>query len=285
MSLTHPYAGRIAALATMHGKEAAIAPAMQCIGLEVKVPDGLDTDVLGAFSGEIPRVGAMGEVAIKKARMGMERLSLPLGIASEGTFGPHPSIPFIAAGMELLMFVDDERGFTVSESLVTEQTNFAHAVASGIDELDAFLARVLFPSHSLVVMAHGDAAAGPCFKGVSSRGALAGAIVACAEVSPDGRALIETDMRAHLNPTRMASLTELAARLAARLAATCPECAMHGFGRVDVQRGLPCEVCGAPTEWILAEVFGCAVCDFRETRKRSDGRTSVGPESCMLCNP
>jgi len=283
--LSHPYEGRRAALATMHGKEVAIAPAMARIGIVLEVPTGLDTDALGTFSGEIPRIGTMGEVAIKKARMGMEWLNLPLGFASEGTFGPHPSIPFIAAGMELLMFVDDERGFSVSESLVTEQTNFSHALAGSIDELDGFLAHVLFPDHALVVKPDVNGATNLCFKGVSSRAALAEAIAVCARASSDGRALVETDMRAHLNPTRMSSLRELATRLAARLAATCPECAIPGFGRVGVRRGLPCEACGAPTEWVLADVLGCAVCDFREERKRSDARTSVGPESCVLCNP
>lgn len=283
--MSHPYKGRRAALATMHGKEAAIAPAIERIGLTLEVPTGLDTDALGTFSGEIPRVGTMGEVVIKKARMGMERLKLPLGFASEGTFGPHPSFPFIAAGMELLMFVDDERGFTVSESLVTERTNFSHALAGSIDELDVFLTRALFPSHALVVRPHANGATSLCFKDVSSCAALAEAIDACARASSDGRALIETDMRAHLNPTRMSSLADLAARLAARLAATCPACATPGFGRVGVRRGLPCEACAAPTDWIVAEIYGCARCDYREERPRPDARSGVGPECCGFCNP
>lgn len=283
--LTHPCAGRVVALATMHGKEAAIAPALGDIGLQLKVPAGLDTDALGTFSGEIPRKGTMGEVAIKKARMGMELLRVPLGVASEGTFGPHPSIPFITAGMELMMFVDDERGFTVSEGLVTEKTNFAHAVARDAEELDAFLSLACFPSHALIVSPAANEGEPLLFKAVSSRDGLAEAIAACAAASADGQALITTDMRAHLNPTRMTSLAALADRLAARLASICPACATPGFGRVDVKRGLPCEVCGAPTEWVVAEILGCALCDYREERVRSDAKATVGPECCPLCNP
>ena len=73
----------------MHRKEEAIAPAlMSALGLLVEPTAGLDTDQLGTFSGEIPRSGTMLEVAVRKARLGMSVMGLPLGLASEGTFGP-----------------------------------------------------------------------------------------------------------------------------------------------------------------------------------------------------
>lgn len=95
-------------LATMHGKEQAIAPVfLASLNLIVLPAKGLDTDALGTFSGEVPRHGTMIEAAVAKARLGMERALLPFGMASEGSFGPHPFFPIIPAGFELLAFVDD----------------------------------------------------------------------------------------------------------------------------------------------------------------------------------
>jgi hypothetical protein len=81
----------------------------------------------------------------------MERARLPFGIASEGSFGPHPLFPIIPAGFELMAFVDDERGTTVHESLVIDETNFAHIVTSRAEPITQFLAQVGFPSHGLIV--------------------------------------------------------------------------------------------------------------------------------------
>jgi len=53
----------------MHGKERVFArPLRVALGLELVVPEGLDTDRLGTFSGEVERVGSPWEVAIRKAR-------------------------------------------------------------------------------------------------------------------------------------------------------------------------------------------------------------------------
>ena len=90
-SLPAPYAGRRIALATMHAKERAIAPPiLKELGAELVVPEQIDTDALGTFSGEIERQGTMGEVAVRKARLGMAATDLKIGVASEGTYGPHP---------------------------------------------------------------------------------------------------------------------------------------------------------------------------------------------------
>jgi len=148
----HPYAGRSAVLATMHRKEEAVAPALlSTLGLLVVPARGLDTDQLGTFSGEVPREGSMLDVAMRKARLGMSATGLPLGIASEGTFGPHPAIPFFPAGLELLVFVDDARGIVVHESFIAETTNFDHLAVLPGEALESFLERVGFAAHGLIV--------------------------------------------------------------------------------------------------------------------------------------
>jgi hypothetical protein len=236
-----PYAGVRAVLATMHGKEAAIAPVLfHRLGLVVDTAPALDTDVLGTFTGEIPRVGNIREAAIAKARLGMTATGSPIGIASEGSYGPHPHIPFMAAGVELMVLVDDTRSIVVSEHLVEDLPVYEHVFAESIDGS------------------------------------------AC---SRDGKALIQTDMRAHMNATRMASLRRLASAFARRIATPCLACGMPGYGRVGTKIGLPCEDCGTPSIMARHQIYGCSTCEHSEKRPRPDGRTHAGPGCCPRCNP
>ena len=126
---------------------------------------------------------------------------------------------------------------------------------------------------------------GNIYKGIITRDELVHAIRTCAAASADGLALIQTDMRAHFNPTRMASLGVLADRLAERLLCLCRSCGAPGYGMTGVERGLPCQMCGLPTELVIREVFGCAACGTRDTRPRSDGLTLGEPTYCPECNP
>ena len=233
-------------MSTRHGKEQSIAPPLAAhLGMRVRVPADLDTDRLGTFTGEVARVGTPLEVARRKARLGMTATGLPLGLANEGSFGPHPSLPFIPADHELLLFVDDERGIEVAEETLSVDTNFANTTVAAAAELEAeFLQRARFPSHGLIARPQAGSEGAPLIKGITTPAALRDAVARCAQASSDGMAHLETDMRAHMNPTRQAVLRGLAEQLAHRLATRCAACGTPGWGVVGVVRGLPCEQCG-----------------------------------------
>lgn len=270
----HPYRGQHVALATLHGKARAIAPPLlRRLGLGI-TPCAIDTDAFGTFTGTTPRTGTAAETALAKARAGMAASGLALGLASEGSFGPHPWLPFGAGGVETLAFIDAERGLELSLSAVSRRTNFAHHDIVGGEDIAPFLARVGFPAHALVVRGPDGAVLAA---GITHMDALAPL------AWPGNR--LETDMRAHLNPTRMAAIRALAGRLAARLASLCPACTSPGWGQVDVARGLPCSSCDQPTQGVIAIIDGCTVCGHRDTRPRPDGVTAASPASCDWCNP
>ena len=277
----------MAILATKHAKERAIArPLRAALGLFVAVPDRIDTDLLGTFTGEVERVGTPREVAIKKARLGMSAYGVALGLASEGSFGPHPLFPLpIACGHEILAFVDDDRGITVIESLLTEETNFDHCPARTMCDLEGFLNRAGFPSHAVIVRPNDGLRSDYLLKGIADLKTLEDAVIRCATASADGAAHVETDMRAHVNPTRQKAIRRLAFRLARRLASPCPSCEAPGWGRTGVEKGLPCRECGTPTELVKHEVFGCASCDRKDVRSRGDEREEAEERHCPLCNP
>jgi hypothetical protein len=48
----------------------------------------------------------------------MVATGLPIGIASEGSYGPHPHVPLMARGIGLMVLVDDTRGIVASEVMV-----------------------------------------------------------------------------------------------------------------------------------------------------------------------
>jgi hypothetical protein len=285
----HPYAGVPVALATRHGKQQAIAPALaRAPGLRVVLAADVDTDQLGTFTGEIPRPVPADETAVRKARLALQATGLGHAVASEGSFGPHPATPLLAAGRELLVFLDTTRDLRVLEFRTTP-TNFAHTTTSRLDETTgAFLGRIGFGDHAVIVSPHTPPdphRPGPWHKGIRTRADLDTAISRCAARSADGLARVETDMRAHLNPTRMHQIGLLAGQLAGRLATLCPACRAPGHGPVENEPGLPCRACTTPTALSRAVVHGCARCPHRSRRPRADGRTRADPACCPYCNP
>ncbi len=278
------YQNRQAVLATKHHKEKAISgPLRDAVGLSVIVPPDLDTDLLGTFSGEVEREGLPSEVVVRKARFGMAEARLPLGIASEGSFRPHPELAFETGNHELMAFVDDEAGTVVVEDLFTLDTNFANIKVSRADDLASFLVRVGFPAHALIVVPNDrirvdhdervrlvleDVPDQQLFKGIADRAALTLAVKQCAALSGDGIAHVETDMRAHLNPTRMRTIAALAVQLGRRLATLCPSCNAPGWGRVAAKW----ESAEGAGLVVVSETMGCASCTSQQVVTRQPAR-------------
>ena len=271
-----PYHGLRVALATQHGKEAAIAaPMAELTGLILVVTPDVDTDSLGTFTGEIPRPAPMRETARMKAVLGMKASGLARGIASEGSFGPHPAIPFLPAARELMIFLDKTRGIEIAEEQIAVNTNFAALDLTPDTDLEGFLANAGFPEHALIFRS-GER----LVKGITSREVLDGLL---RDASSAVR--LETDMRAHLNPTRMAEIAKLAEKLARRIATACPSCGAPGFGLVRTELGLPCADCGTATGLVRTVVSGCRLCGHEDRGPRNDGRFTANPSECQECNP
>ena len=279
----HPYRASTAVLATMHDKLPLIAPAMlTAVGLDVRDVH-VDTDRLGTFTGDVARLGTPWETAVAKARLGMNAAGVRLGLASEGSIGPPPGVAFVVAARELVVLVDDERGLVVGESAIGyDIITIAADVAPG-DDIERLLQRGAFPEHGMIVRPAAGPPA-PLHKGIHDRSGLDDAIRACAAVSPDGRAHIETDLRAHHCPSRRPIIAAAAHRLAERLAALCPMCATPGWGVVRVELGVPCQHCRRPVQLPSADVFGCAACTFEQTLTRPESR-GADPGRCSWCNP
>jgi hypothetical protein len=278
-----PYNLRDVALLTQHGKEQVIAPALEgAAGCRVLRVSGYNTDLLGTFTREIPRAGTQLEAARKKARIGMELAGLPLGVASEGAFGPDPVVGIIPWNVELVIFIDDELGIEVIGT-AQGQAVFSHQLVADWASAQSFAQQSGFPDHHLVIRPEKED--DPRIrKGICSWPDLEAAFAWALQQSGNGHVFLETDVRAHANPTRMRMIAAAAEDLARRLTSYCPECGAPGFGAVEQVTGLRCELCGLPTREKAAEVLACPKCSHRHTRPRSD-RTHADPRYCDYCNP
>ena len=277
------YSGRRIAFLTQHGKERVIAPVLEpALGCQVIRVAGYDTDLLGTFTRDIPRAGTQLEAARKKARIGMELAGLPLGLASEGSFGSDPMVGMFPWNVEFLIFIDDERNLEIT-GVAQGKASFAHLLATDWVAAEAFARQAGFPAHHLVVRPEGEDDPRLC-KGIAAWTDLETAFARALEQSANRRVFLETDVRAHANPTRMENIRLAAEDLVKKLGSFCPACGTPGFWLVERIAGLPCSDCGAPTRETRAEVRGCIKCAQRLTQERSDRQFS-DPARCDYCNP
>lgn len=279
----HPYQHERIGLATIHGKHLAVAPPFRrLLGAEIVTAPDVDTDSLGTFSGEIARPAPVVETCALKAELAFRTMDVDCAIASEGSYGPIDRLPFHAAGVEIMAFVDRRRGLRIVETLATHRTNWRLlSFKAGDPEVRAAAIAIGFPDYGVFVICNSDRS--QPIKGLSSLDEIAAAVDREASRSDDGTAILIADMRAHRNPMRMKVLRALAYKLARRLDRLCPKCGTPGFGHIASRRGLPCQSCNAPTHWIDFEVDGCSVCGHAEARPRGDGRRTASRLSCTGC--
>lgn len=277
----NPYCGKSAVLATQHAKGEVIAPEFKSI-LDLQIEElGVDTDSLGTFTGEIERVGSAKDTVLAKARLGMAKSGNLRGLASEGSIGADPLIPFINSDIELVAFIDDEIGFQLVESLRSTEIIAATFKVKPNSGLEEFFRRADFPNHKLIIRST-DQPVSFSVKGIDSHQMLEKSLKEAFKDFPE--LIVESDLRAHCSPSRMENIRLVARKLALRLKCLCPECDAPGWGVVRVVRGLPCSECGEISEEkVRAEVFGCVKCQYEEEGRPLAG--SIDPGNCNLCNP
>ena len=274
---------RSASLLTKHGKEQAISSVLDAeLGCHVQQTDAYDTDLLGTFTQETPRYGSQLDAARKKAKIGMELLQLDLGMANEGAFVNDPYAGIISWNNELVVLIDQKNDL--------ELTGFSGAPAqsdsgyfSHWEELSKFADSALFPSHYLVIKPT-DEYHPQSRKGIKDLTALKDAFEWAKTLSSKGIVYTENDLRAFANPTRMKNIRKATIDLAKKMKSLCPKCQIPGFWVKDIQRGLPCNACGLPTDQEIAKIWGCIKCDHQDTEGMKVLRFA-DPSKCKHCNP
>lgn len=254
------------AFATKHGKEAQVGPVLARLGLQVRAV-AVDTDALGTFTGSVARAGTALEAARRKAELALQSDDeADFGLGSEGSFGPHPAMPWLAVDRELLVLSAREPGLELIAEVSSLETNWASTTARTLETARAFAERIGFPSHALVV----DGVVGVFDAQVFERA-----------LALRGEVTLSSDARAHCNPSRQRVITACAEQLAHAWAARCPSCGARGFVAREAVPGLPCRECGAPTRLPTRHLARCRCGLVHEVPVLAE----ADPGVCSRCNP
>ncbi len=277
------FSGRKLVIATKHKKEEVISPILtKALNVFCITDENIDTDVLGTFTGEIERLDDVLETARHKCRMAMKITNCDIAVASEGSFGPHPTLGFINADDEFLLFMDAKNNLEIVARELSVKTNFNGLEIKTEKELLVFAADAKFPSHGLIMRkAYRDNS--EIIKGIIDPNLLKNTFKAFK--SKYGLAYVETDMRAMYNPTRMEVIKTAAQKLVDKIVSLCPQCFTPGFGITGVKEGLPCSLCSFPTKSTLSHEYKCAKCQYKEDKKYPNNKTTEEPTYCDICNP
>ncbi len=270
-------------IGTKHAKEKVMAPLLErSLGVTCFVAENLNTDILGTFTGEIERLNVPITTLRNKCLLAMEQHNCDLGIASEGSFGSHPSIFFAPANEELVMLIDRKNDLEITARELSTQTNFKGREITSETDLIEFAHSVLFPSHALILR-QAKSGNARIIKGITDWQHLINSYNAL--ITEFGTAYAETDMRAMHNPSRMQVIAEATKKLIAKIQSCCPGCHTPGFGIKGINPGLPCSRCGSPTQSTLSHIYSCIKCNYTTEKKFPHKKTTEEPTYCQECNP
>ena len=272
----HPFYGRRAVIVTKHGKERVLSPILyaklRMFG-EVLI---IDTDVFGTFTGEVERQGSQLDALRSKLRSGakLTRYDAIL-VADEGSFSPDPSFPFITLNRELVGMYDPVDDLEIIGIECSRTTNMTSMRVDSVEDLESALGRIKFPSHAVIVRRPGSLA-----KGIRDRDQVFDLVEASWAVGESP--ILESDMRARYNPTRMSVIARAGENAVERALSLCPHCEQPGFWIATSLPGLLCRECGEGTTLPLAYLWKCNACDFAQEQP-CDGTADA--QHCGRCNP
>lgn len=277
------FVNRNLVIATKHKKEEVILPLVQT-ELKVKcfVLDDFDTDLLGTFSGEIERKTNALDTVRNKCLLAMDYSNCDLGIASEGSFGVHPTVFFATANEEFLILIDKKNNLEIVVRELSLDTNFDGKIIKSEAELFNFAHKSLFPSHGLILK-NAEEQFSEVQKDFRNKKGLLDSYHYF--IRKYGSCYVETDMRAMNNPTRMRVIEKATHKLIEKIKSCCPECITPGFGIKNAIAGLRCELCNMPTKSTLAHVYECEKCHYTLEKRYPNNKTYEDPTYCDFCNP
>ena len=276
------FKGRKGALATMHGKEKVISPIFKKeLGIDLIVPDNFNTDKFGTFTMDKKRKGNQLEAARFKALAAMEVTGLDIGVASEGSFSQDTYIPFLNSNLELIIMIDKKNNLEIIGYSKSLKTNASGKYVHNIHEALSFSESVGFPSHGVILRKRNNSET--LFKGIVDKQELETKFNFLIGGFFNKKVYIETDLRAHMNPTRMENIEKAALNIVENIKSICLRCGTPGFCVDDYIFGMECLNCGMPTNYIKFYIKKCKRCGYKQEIPSEVNNEDI--DSCSYCNP
>jgi len=283
MAMPMRYQQQSVSLLTNHSKQRVIAPVLeQGLGCRVCWVDGFDTDTLGSFSRQTPRLTSALETCRRKAEIGVGLAHTSLGLASEGTFNADPWSGLLPWNVEILVFIDHTHGWEIVGTAQGPAHNH-QCTAHDWDSVCAFAQQHGFPEHQLCLRPD-RVLDQRVIKGLASWDGVHAAFHTCWGLSKTRQVHVESELRAFGNPTRMAMIERAAHDLVQKINQACPQCDGPGYQVVSHRSGLPCAACARPTRMATHAQWGCAHCQHSQEVVLAQAR-NADPSRCDHCNP
>ncbi len=263
-------------LSSKHLKEQILQPLFDPYGVELIVNLDFDTDVYGTFCGTTPRIEGPKITVKEKCLAGMAFANKRQGLASEGSFGPHPGSPFMSVNEEWLVYIDLDLGLEIYGRSTTIEVCHAQLHYQDAAQLPSFLSNCSFGKQGLVLK---NASSGQLLeKGIQEPAQLELLL----QQIPEWQ--IETDLRAHMNPLRQKNIAAAGKDLMERMQRRCPNCAHPDFSVQKVSGQLACSLCFQLTDNYQFLEYTCNYCAHHQIEERTDKKLE-DPQFCNNCNP
>jgi hypothetical protein len=277
------FEGRRLLIVTQHQKEKVIAPILEkSLGLKCIVSTNINTDTFGTFSGEINRKDEAIVTLRNKCLTGINNSEFDLAVASEGSFGPHPSLFFVPANEEYMILIDQKNDLEIVVKDLSLETNYNGQYINNLNDLYEFAEASKFPNHALILKNSKDDFS-DISKGILDYDYLKEKFESL--ILKYGQAFVETDMRAMYNPSRMLIIEKVTKKLVDALLSLCPTCKSPGFVVTEIKTGLPCRICNEPTSSIISKILECKKCNYKKEELYPDQKFYEKPDFCNFCNP
>ena len=263
-------------LSSKHHKEQILQPIFEPLGSLLMINKGFDTDKFGTFCGSTPRKEGPKVTVKEKCLAGMAFAGKRQGLASEGSFGQHPNVPFLTVNEEWLVYIDLDHNLEIFGRSTTLEVCHAQLHYQDATQLTHFLSNCSFGKQGLVFK--NSRTNKIIEKGIQSEDKLNKLMGNIPEWE------IETDLRAHMNPLRQKNIAAAGKDLIERMHRRCPNCAHPDFSVQQVSGKLPCNWCQYPTETYQFLEYHCLACAYKVIEKRQD-KQFEDPQYCKHCNP
>lgn len=270
--------GRKLIIVTKHKKEYVIIQLIkEQLEVQIFVPTDFNTDKFGTFSGEVERQGTALDALRLKCKEAMKRYGFYLGIASEDSFGAHPSVFFALADDEMVLLIDEKNGLEIIAREVSLETNFNAQKVNSYEQLASFAKQINFPSHGLILKDSEDKSA-QIIKNIKDWETLKLLYESLSNYAET--VWVETDMKAHRNPIRMRVIEKAIQNLLMKFNSLYSNCDTPCYDVQEVIQGLPYEWCHSPTQYILALHHKCKKCDYATIQQFPKSKHYESPEFC-----
>lgn len=202
-----------ACLLTCHKKAPAFNRSLKKAGFSVCSWENFDTDTLGQFGQDSAPKLDIKKSALFKAQLACELSGYRYGLGSCGNFGVDPWSKRLSWNEECVAMWDAEESYGITEMIANSHTNYASTTIYNIEQALAFAQYIGFPEHGIVI---GNSKSAYYYRSPECLSEFLRDVKTLLLTNSDG-IFLQTDMRAHQNPTRMGNINLATNKLAAHL--------------------------------------------------------------------